>query len=249
MPVTLDSAAVNSGWRKLGIVLVPMGALFTARLVCEQTLVPWRRGASRLGFSVFHSWVDVAGVLVVLTAAAWGVAVLVRRVFRRSNSSRTEWTLIAILVTCCGAWMVPYEQWLLLTVRAQRDDCVPNSWIISAAATGQLRLLDYLLSNGVDVDSRGRYGESPLGAAAAAGQLEAARMLLGRRARLESRTDTSRETPLIEAAAANHADMVELLLRHGADAAARDAMARTALDWAQDNRNAGMIAELAMRRN
>jgi ankyrin repeat protein len=81
----------------------------------------------------------------------------------------------------------------------------------------------------------------------AAGQMDAARLLIARGARLEDRTPVSRETPLIEAAQMNHADMVELLLDHGADLNTQDVLGYTALEWAQKNKNIGM-EELLRRR-
>jgi uncharacterized protein len=124
---------------------------------------------------------------------------------------------------------------------------IPKDWVISAAALGEFRLLDYLLAAGVDVNARAQYGESPLGAAAAAGQIQTARLLLARGARLESRTAGSFETPLLEAAQMNHTDMVRLLLDQGANPNSRDVMDRTALDWARMNQNFGMAELVRVR--
>jgi ankyrin repeat protein len=73
-----------------------------------------------------------------------------------------------------------------------------------------------------------------LGAAAAAGPMEVARLLIVRGARLDNPALITLKTPLIEAAQMNRTAMVKLLLDHGADLSARDGMDRTALDWARE---------------
>jgi ankyrin repeat protein len=112
--------------------------------------------------------------------------------------------------------------------------------VVAAAGSGEIRLLDYLLANGADADTRTSAGESALGAAAAADRTEAATLLIARGARLENRTHVTFETPLTEAAKINHLDMVRLLLDHGANIDAKDVTGRTALDWARENSNADM---------
>lgn len=114
-----------------------------------------------------------------------------------------------------------------------------------ASASGEIRLLDYLLSNGVDVNIRTQSGQSPLGAAA--GQVDAAKLLISRGANLENRTLISLATPLTEAAQMNHFDTVKFLVEHGADPAARDVMGFSALDWAKNNGNAEMVRLLQFR--
>jgi ankyrin repeat protein len=99
----------------------------------------------------------------------------------------------------------------------------------------------------IDIDKRTQYGESLLGAAAAAGQMEMARMLIARGARLDSRTDITLETLLTEAAQMNHTDMVKLLLDHGANPGTADVLDRTALDWAHENGNYQMASLLPSR--
>jgi hypothetical protein len=144
-------------------------------------------------------------------------------------------------------WWIPYQQWKLLVVEVHGTRNVPKDWLVSAAALGETRLLDYMLAEGVDVNSRAQYGESALGAAAAAGQIHTARLLLARGARVEDRTAGSFETPLLEAAQMNHTEMVRLLLDHRANPNAKDVMDRTALDWARMNQNSGMAELVRVR--
>ncbi len=187
---------------------------------------------------------DLIGMLCVILALLWALAVVVLSLVSRHRISATNRWLISQILVCCGLWLVPYEEWKLLMVRAHGAGHAPKNWIVRAAASGELRLLDYLIANGVDVHTRTQSGESPLGAAAAAGQVEAARFLIARGARLDNRTVITLESPLSEAAQMHHTDMVKLLLDHGANPSAKDVMNRTALEWAQQNGNGEMVRAL-----
>jgi hypothetical protein len=227
-----------------GVVLVSATAVFTARVVCEETFVAWVRGGQWEGVSWSHSIVDFIGLLCVLLTLVWALLVVFLALVNKSRFSATEMTLMAFLVVCCALRAVPYEDWQLLMVRVHGSNHVPKKWVVSAAAKGEIRLLDYLLEHGADVNTRAQYGESPLAAAAAEGQIEAATMLIARGARLDNRTAITLETPLTKAARANHMDMVKLLLDHGANPDAMDVLDRTALDWAQENDNHQMASLL-----
>jgi hypothetical protein len=231
----------------VGVVLVSATAVFTARVVCEETLVSWVRGPQWGDFSPSHSIVDFIGLLCALLTLIWALIVVILASVDRSRLSAAELTLVGVLVVCCGLRVVTCEDWQLLTVRLHGASHVPRTWVVSAAANGESRLLDYLLAHGVDVNTQTQYGESLLGAAAAAGQLEVARMLIARGARLENRTDVTLETPLTEGAQMNRTEMVKLLLDHGASPGATDVLDRTALDWAHENGNYRMAGLLLAR--
>jgi hypothetical protein len=231
----------------VGVVLVTATAVFTARVVCEETLVTWVRGPQWGGFSPSHSILDFIGLLCALLTLIWVLHLVILAVIDKSRLSATELTLATVLVVCCGLQAVPYEDWQLLMVRAHGGSHAPRTWVMSAAANGEIRLLDYWLAHGVDVNTRAQHGESLLGAAAAAGQMEVARMLITRGARLDNRTDITLETPLTEAAQMNHTDLVKLLLDHGANPDAMDVLDRTALDWAHENSNSQMASLLLAR--
>jgi ankyrin repeat protein len=216
-----------------GVVLITATAVFTIRVVCEQTLLTWTGRVQTMRLFPPPFGLDLVGLLCVILGGVWAVAVVVLSIAERRRISPANRGLIALLLLCCGLWLVPYEEWKVLMVRTHGVERTPKSWIVRAAASGEIRLLDYLLANGADVNTRTRSGQSPLGAAAAAGQVDAAKLLIARRADLENRTLISLETPLTEAAQMNHSDIVILLLEHGADMNVHDVMGLTALDWAQ----------------
>jgi hypothetical protein len=230
-----------------GIVLASAAALFTVRVVLEQTIVTWVRGVELTGYFPPQSVLDWIGLCCVILALVWAIAVLILSLSAGTRLSAVNRWLIAVVVICFALWWIPYQQWKLLVVEVHGTRNVPKDWLVSAAALGETRLLDYMLAEGVDVNSRAQYGESALGAAAAAGQIHTARLLLARGARVEDRTAGSFETPLLEAAQMNHTEMVRLLLDHRANPNARDVMDRTALDWARMNQNSGMAELVRVR--
>ncbi len=244
------SAEVRSGtdWMTdLGVVLATATALFTARIVCEQTLLAWTGGVQMTGFPVPQLALDWIGLVCALLGLVWAIAIATLSIRSRSRISATDKWLVALLVLCCGLWLVPAEPWKLLMLRVHGTRNVPRSWVVNAAASGEIRLLDYLLAAGADPDVQVSSGQSALGAAAAAGQIATARALIARGAHVDSRTRLTFDTPLTEAAQMNQLDMVRLLLDRGADIEARDVMGRTALDWARENANADMVQLLQAR--
>lgn len=230
-----------------GAVLATVTALFTTRVVGEQTFLAWARGSKMLDFSSPLSGLDLIGLTCLLLAASWALLAVVLSLVSRSRISGIDLRLIAVILVCCGLWAVPQEQWLLLVVRAHGARHAPQSWVVAAAASDENRLLNYLLVHGANPEARSPAGQSALGAAAAAGDIEAANLLIAHGARLENRTRTSLETPLTEAALMNRAGMVQALLDHGADIGARDATGRTALDWARTNGNAELVGLIRSR--
>jgi ankyrin repeat protein len=105
-----------------------------------------------------------------------------------------------------------------------------------------------LIKAGADVNARpqGPDGPTLLIEAAAAGQTEAARVLLDNRAAIEARSG-SRDTPLLAAVRNNRLETATLLLDHGADPHAK-AFTGDALETAQKlEGNAKMLRLLAGR--
>jgi hypothetical protein len=231
----------------LGVVLATATSLFTARVVCEQTLLAWTGDVQMTGLPAPHFALDWIGLLCVLLGLLWAIAIVTLSTRSRSRICATDKWLIVLLVLCCGLWLVPAEPWKLLVLRVHGTQHVPKSWAVNAAASGENRLLDYLLAAGADPDVRVSSGQSALGAAAAAGQTATARALIARGAHVDGRTPLTFDTPLTEAAQMNQLDMVRLLLDRGADLNARDVLGRSALDWARENSNADMIRLLQSR--
>lgn len=107
-----------------GVVLTTASVLFTARMVCEQTLLTWRRGGHMMQFSPSPFGLDLIGMLCVILAMLWALAVVVLSLVSRQRISATNRWLISLILVCCGLWLVPYEEWKLLLVRVQGSACL-----------------------------------------------------------------------------------------------------------------------------
>ncbi|QOJ78899.1 ankyrin repeat domain-containing protein [Infirmifilum lucidum] len=82
--------------------------------------------------------------------------------------------------------------------------------LLEAAARGDYGKVKELLDRGADVNTRDKYGWTPLHYAADGGHLEVARLLLDRGADVNTRDNDGR-TPLDLARAMGHKEVVELL--------------------------------------
>jgi cytohesin len=103
--------------------------------------------------------------------------------------------------------------------------------LLSAIETDRLETVEYLLAHGASRKARTDLGKGPLRVAATTNALRTARFLLGRKEPVEGDTP-GLNTPLIEAAASGHPEMIALLLEHGASPEARDKVQRaTPLIW------------------
>ncbi len=94
----------------------------------------------------------------------------------------------------------------------------------------------------------GRAKLLPLHSAAAARSMPIARLLLERGAPVNARQGSSEGgfTPLMEAALNGQVEMVELLMRHGADASLKDRDGKTAADHARERGHAGLAGRLGL---
>jgi hypothetical protein len=238
--VSADEGNGTEWLTDLGVVLATATSLFTARIVCEQTILAWTGDTPGTGFPVPQFPLDWIGLLSAFLGLLWVIVTVTSSVLSRSRISLTNKWLVALILLGCGLWLVPAEPWKLLVLRVHGTQHVPTRWLVDAAASGEARLLDYLLTAGADPDVQAPSGQSALGAAAAAGQIATARLLIARGAHVNRRTRLTLDTPLTEAAQMNQLDMVRLLLDRGADVTARDVMGRAALDWARENSNADM---------
>jgi len=88
--------------------------------------------------------------------------------------------------------------------------------LLKAAGQGDVPTLQRLLDEGMDVDTRGKDGWTPLMLAAGAGQQPAVELLLARGADVKAH-DVPGATALSRAAGGGHRAIVELLIAKGAD--------------------------------
>jgi ankyrin repeat protein len=120
-------------------------------------------------------------------------------------------------------------------------DLIDGDVLILAANRGQLRVANFLLDHGADVN-RKYHGTPPLHMAAMGGQKTMVELLLSRGANVNAR-DGSGETALLTSARIGYWAVFEVLLAHNADVNAR-AQGRTALSYAAENGNLEMVKML-----
>lgn len=92
-----------------------------------------------------------------------------------------------------------------------------SSPMMEAATVGNTELLKLLLDAGADVESANPEGQTALMAVARTGNLAAAELLLDRGANVNAAEKWGGQTALMWAAARRQPDMVNLLIKHGAD--------------------------------
>jgi len=107
----------------------------------------------------------------------------------------------------------------------------PDISIHKAAARGNIEAIKQHLAAGTDVDSKSKYGDTPLCIAAINGQKEISTLLITKGADVNAE-DTAGRTPLHSAAHWGHKEIAELLIAKGVDVNAIDAAGETPLDWA-----------------
>lgn len=138
----------------------------------------------------------------------------------------------------------PEKKWLYALNDVSWVDMTGMTPFIRAAESGDLRVMQLLLEHGADPHLTTFGGTTALMAAAgvnwtvaqtftesAASSLEAAKLCLSLGLDVNA-SNSMGLTPLLGAANRGFNDMLRLLVSHGADLEARDAVGRSAMDWA-----------------
>ena len=100
--------------------------------------------------------------------------------------------------------------------------------LFKAIADNNITKLTKLLSEGVDVNAKNRYRQTPLIAAAPHGSLEVIKLLILHGANIHSR-DFFHNTPLYNASATNSVKVIKFLISHGANIHAKNYNGSTAV--------------------
>jgi len=109
-----------------------------------------------------------------------------------------------------GLWLFLFAGLALLSAQEQKD-------IFSAVRDGNLKKVRSLIESGVDVDTRDRYGMTPLAVSAQTGQLEIAAYLLEKKADVNIPDTFYHVTPLLQSLWNQNSGVAELLLKAGAE--------------------------------
>lgn len=138
---------------------------------------------------------------------------------------------------------------LLLEAGADPDGLGPyrNVPLVYALGANQLGTARLLLEFGADPNLTNQFGASPFGGICGMGLADLVPLAVANGADLEARTSLGTYedmTPLMMAAAAGHARVVELLLEAGADRTARRDSGETAAQLAEEAGHAEVVALL-----
>jgi hypothetical protein len=102
--------------------------------------------------------------------------------------------------------------------------------IHQAAAVGNVKLVEFLVSKGNSIEQKSLSGETPLHFAARSGSDEVVRFLINSRANKNAQAKHTQATPLMLAAEAKQDSTVKLLIALGADRSIQDTFGKTVAD-------------------
>ncbi|MGI8732181.1 MAG: ankyrin repeat domain-containing protein [Pyrinomonadaceae bacterium] len=232
-----------------GAVLLPGTALLVGRFVYEQTYLTWLRGPQMVGFSLAHS----GGLLFLIALACfllshlWLLGAFIYAIVRRQSMRKSHWLLLSLTCLTLLVNYVPYNTWQSLVVKMWGPGPAAEDLLVYGAGEGNTRLVEMILADGYDVNSKGNFGYTPLHFASSSGDERMVSLLLERGADTNARTEGSGLTPLMRATEEGHLEVVKLLLNKGARAGEEDSEGHTALVIAR-RKGRNDIAELLSRR-
>jgi ankyrin repeat protein len=127
--------------------------------------------------------------------------------------------------------------------KVDTKDAAGQTALMYAAETGRIEVIEYLLSQGADVNAKsGLLGAgTALNYAAAANRPQAIELLLASGANVNAVSPARKESALMYAAARGYLDVVKLLLEKGADSSLKNNDDETALDLARKQNQQAVV--------
>lgn len=107
--------------------------------------------------------------------------------------------------------------------------------LIIASYRNQVKVVEFLLSKGVDVNADSPEGTALIGSCYK-GNIEIAKLLLEHKATINAQNEQG-TTPLIFAVQGNNVSLVSLLVTSGANKEMKEKSGRTAMDYAKEKQN------------
>jgi hypothetical protein len=195
-------------------------AALVCRLVWEQTFLTWRQGPQMVGFSLAHAELGlfmflVASVLVFAISYAIALVSSIVAILRGHRVLKRRWLMLVLSATFVALLFVPYSLWQYAFAGRLATGPHARSFLVHAAATGDLRTVKQLLSRGLPVNSRNEDGSTALYGAAVEGQMPVIRYLVEHGADLNVRNNFG-STALGAAREMNRAEAIRYLENHGA---------------------------------
>lgn len=217
-------------WTVTGYLLVAVVAVFSSRIVYEETVLTWTNGPQMIGFAMAHTMplMLLAGLIGLVGGLLWILVSLVLLYRRRFRVPFFDWLPVVLLFLLGVTILTPYEMWEELMVRSLGQSKYAGEFLVQAAAGGRERFVALLLRKGCDVNYEGRDGSTPLSAASVEGREKMVSFLISRGADVNRRGGLAGESALMAAAEMGHLGAVKVLLNNGAEPCALDNEGHTA---------------------
>jgi hypothetical protein len=238
-------------WTIAGYILLAGAALFVGGIVYQETILTWTDGPQSLGFGNVHTGTALlfflAAFILLVGTSLWMVGSLVLLIRKKFRVPLVEWAPIVLLVTLAVILVIPYENWELLSVHIADPGSHGNRFMLEAAASGNQRLVAYLLRKGYDVNYEDSGGTTPLSAATVGGNKEMVHFLISKGADVNRKDRLIGETPLMAAAEMGKFETANVLLNNGADPCATDKEGHTAAGLAKKYGHGDIAGYLSSR--
>jgi hypothetical protein len=204
---TWELGPVMVGWTLMhsaGVLLLPFALLLFAWVPALAAFVVWRSRRERRGSDrVLAGLALVAAVLVAFVIPAglvvvWLLSVVLLIAWPLSGGRRipaSAWIMAGLCGALIAVLAVPYGLWQLFFVERLARGPHAAEFLVQAAATGDLRLVEALLSRGVPVNARDREGRTALHGAAFGGDTGVLEHLLAKGADIDT-LDRYGDSPL-----------------------------------------------------
>jgi hypothetical protein len=200
-----------------GLVATTFAAIFTGRMVWEETFLTMQQGPQMLGFSLAHGAGAILflGPIILLLWILAALIVLVVGLFRKRPFSKPCWLTLGSAIAVIGILSIPpaFYQWLLIRNFARSSHA--SDLMVYDAGEGDLRTVRGFLEHGVPLTATNYEGATATFAAAAEGSLPVVEMLVERGADLNA-TNLYGDSPLEAATENGHTPVVVFLKAHGA---------------------------------
>jgi hypothetical protein len=239
-------AGFSTRWRLVGCFFLAVAAIFVLRIVYEETILTWVGGPQRVGFAIFHGVMPLYLVAYFIGLGGgflWLVASLIPLIRSKFRIPLVDWVPIVLLLALAGLLSISQGTWIELLLRIAGRSEYEYTFLTNAAGQGNQRLVKYVLDKGYDLE--GPSEDSPLFAAAAAGQTEMVQLLISRGANANRKWKSTQDTPLMFGAEMGHLDTVKILIEKGAEPCAKNLEEHTAEGLARKSNRLDVAQYLA----
>lgn len=216
-----------------GILLIPGSVWLTWKLIYEDTILTWERGPQMVGFTLVHQNFAffLIGVGSLILAHVWLITLAIQWIRSRRQMGIENWIIGGFLLIGLIPNYIPGNVWRLGMIKLYGPGPHGGELLIECAAFGDVKTVQELIKQGVDVNVKGIGDTTPLLAACVDGNAKTVEVLISNGADINTK-DITGGTALMGAAENNTPDVIRVLLKHGLDPSLKNNDGKTALDYA-----------------